>query len=431
MKVLPVQLNTYKGINANYENHDCSKPCPKPYNSNTDLKYMPVYFGNIASKASQKLTTNFAKEIAAQPEVLEKLIGKYFNKTGTVNMDLNITPEQMQQFKRIHIIASGSSKNASEMAATYIEKSTDVPVIVESASEFMCKKSPINPTDDLFIYVSQSGQTADTLKALEKTNRLGINSIAITNKPESVIATRANSHIYLDAGEEKAVAATKTVTSSIFNLMAIGLKLGELKGSLESKLIDYAVTKLKYLPDKIRTMLKYSHDVEQASNILAKADNICYYAKGSNIGAAKEGALKLTETTGKRVISDSSGEALHGTFASIKPENPVVQIITGNYDYNYTSAEKNIIEIINKRKVKNPIIITEESNKLLKNELNSAFKDKKITYLGLPNTHATSEELSPILATVKFQQLTEAITRKLGIDPDNGNGFLTKFRKEI
>ena len=382
-----------------------------------------VYGINFGAK---KTNSFFEQEIAEQPKVISALSKKYLSKTGTVNMNLNITPEEMRNIKRITVIASGSSKNAGEMAAEFIEEVTEIPVTVASASEFMFKDAPMNSKEDLAIFISQSGGTADTLSALTKLKKDGIKTFAVTNNYRSKIAKNADSQVYINAGEEKAVAATKTVTSSIYSLMAMGLKLAEIKGSLHTNGIKHYQEELKKVPHLIEFMIDDLEDVKKAADVISKSDNIYYYAKGSNVGSAKEGALKLTETTGKRVIADSSSEALHGTFASIKPDDPVVQILSSldDADSGYTVSVDNINEMIKKRNIKHPIIFQEYRDSNIDDKIIS----KDAIFIDMP---ISSSLISPILNTVRFQQITNEVTKNLNINPDNGGGFLTKYRNNM
>lgn len=382
-----------------------------------------VYGINFGAK--KEYNSSFEKEISQQANVLNKLSNEYFSERGKVNMDLNITPKEMKNIKHITIIASGSSKNAGEMAAGFIEKATKVPVNVVSASEYMFKEPQANKKDDLAIVISQSGGTADTLAALNTLKDKNVKTIAITNKEGSKIADAADSHIYIQAGKENAVAATKTVTSSIYSLMAVGLKLGEIKGSVDKTEINRYALEFKTLPRKINRMLEDTADVKKAADVISNSENIYYYAKGSNTGAVREGALKLTETTGKRVIADSSSEALHGTFASIKPENPVLQIAVGDINsQSYETSIANINEMTRKRHIKNPIIIKSSWD----NEIQDKIDSDNAIFINIPHAR---EEFTPILATVRFQQITNEVTKNLGIDPDNGGGFLTKYRQNM
>lgn len=412
---------------TNYMPAKIEKNCEPKENCYTTNSIYSQNMSGLAFGGAARVRTCFEKEIMEQPKVIEKLAKKFFPKTGGINMDLNITPGQMAKVKRIIILASGSSRNAGEMARSYIESVTNLPVMVESASEFMDRKGqPLNRYEDLGIVISQSGKTADVLKALRQLSSKNVNTVAITNNPGSLIATTANSHISIDAGEENAVAATKTVTSSIYTLMALGLKLAELQ---EKGVNEDMIGNLRTIPNNIKEMLKDTQGVKKAASQIANAENIYYYAKNSNVGAVKEGALKLTETTGKRVIADSSTEALHGTFASIKPENPVLQVVAGDtWSDTLIDSSNDIREICKKRNIKSPIIIRECGYDKEYYHIDEIMKDFTPVYIIIPYSW---ESVTPIYTTVRLQQITNEVTKKLGINPDNGGGFLTKYRQKI
>lgn len=423
--IAPYSIGNYHRTNSVQENNLLNSCHVNTQKSETQKVYANNVYGINFGNAAGAITRNFEKEIAQQPDVLRKLSEKFFQYRNSVNIDLNISPEEMAKIKRISIIASGSSKNAGEMAAGFIQDVTSIPVNVISASEYMCQKIPVNHRDDLAILISQSGRTADTIKALEKVKGAGVKTIAITNNPDSKIAKTADSHVDIEAGEEKAVAATKTVTASIYSLMATGLKLAEIKGSLGFPEFNKHANALKILPDKVSRMIHDTADVKKAADIIADSENIYYYAKGTNVGAAREGALKLSETTGKRVIADSSSEALHGTFASIQPNNPVLQVVIGKYgDENYRISLQNIDEMIRKRHIQHPIVIKNSSDDIAEKLLGNP----DIIYIGIPQS---KEAVTPLLTTVRFQQITNEVTKKLEINPDNGRDFLTKFRPDI
>lgn len=362
--------------------------------------------------------TSFEKEIAEQPMVLRNLYEKFFSKAGKINLDLKLTPEAAKDLKRLYIIASGSSKNAARMAQGYLEQVTGIPVYINEASEFLLKGNEyLKPKEDLAIFVSQSGNTADTYMSFKNAKENGIATISVTNYSDSKLAKETDDHINIQADTEHAVAATKTVTSSIFSLYALGLKLRELKGGSVMRRID----ELKSLIVAVNNVVNRPEDVKEAANIIAKADNVYIYSKGSGVGAAEEGALKLTETTGKRVIPGASGEALHGMFASIQSEDPVINVIT-EYSHSapYSMSVNNMDEIVSKRRVKHPIVI---------GEVAPSDKKKSYTYIDMPND--VNKYLKPLLATIKLQQITNEVTKILKINPDNGGGFLTKYRQNM
>lgn len=388
------------------------------YNKGID----PIAFRNV----TKNLTTNFSKEIAEQPEVLRTLIDKFFAKRNTISgIELNIRKNDVKKATAINIIASGSSKNAGEMAKDYMEKASELPVRIFSASEYITNRPNIN-NNDIMIFVSQSGNTADTYQALEDSNARNMQTIALTNNSDSKISKGAKSTVDIGAGAEKAVAATKTVTASVLNLWAIAMKLGEIKGRKIEEDIgvdNITILNIKNLPYLIEYMLNNKKEIEQIAQKHKAVENIYILAKEPNVGSANEGALKLTETTQKRVISGSSSEFMHGLFVSIKPEDLVIQIATGNILNPTTKlAEQNLAEIINKRQLKNAVLFKDFNN----NEISTDLKNVKI--IDVP---VTNQYFAPLLNTVRLQQLTEAFTKVLDINPDNGGGVLTKYRKNL
>lgn len=398
---------------------------PQTEQTNSEIK--TTNFNSIYSKGMSGLTfgavvpvkTSFAKEIAEQPKVLKNIIDKFTKAPGKISgIDINLTKKEIQRATAINIVASGSSKNSGEMAKSFMEEVTGLPVNIISASEFITTKPKLNQ-NDLMVFISQSGNTADTLNALEYSKDLGLKTIAVTNDSKSKIHKAADFALNMEAGIENAVAATKTVTSSVVNLWGIGMKLGEIKGSFSPKSDagkEY-ISALKKLPAQIEQMLQNKFVINKVANENAHKENFYFLAKEPNLGAVNEGALKLTETTHKRVIAGSSGEFMHGLFTSIQPNDVLVEVATGN---GAGLAVDNFLEIIKKRNVKNAV--------LMKNEKIETLSAQGLDFINIPDTKS---EFMPIFTTIRFQQLTEAITKKLGINPDNGGGVLTKFRQNL
>ncbi len=377
----------------------------------------PIVFRSLAN-----VTTSFSKEIAEQPEVIRNLLNKFFaNPNKITNIPINFTEKMLNKMTApfdVHIVASGSSKNAGEMAKKFIERIIGSPVNIHSASEFMTTAPKINH-QDLMIFVSQSGNTADTFEALNYAKKNNITSIALTNNENSKIAKGADFSVNIGVGEEKAVAATKTVTGTIVNLWGIALRVAELINPKSFNKTDF-VRELNRLPDLIEKMINDKKAVEAIAEKHANVENIYILAKEPNLGAANEGALKLTETTQKRVISGSSSEFMHGLFTSMKENDLYVQIATGhNTDKTALMSKENFNEIVNKRNLTKTVMIKTEG---MKDEANAG------DYITVPNTLS---DFTPLLNTIRLQQLTEAFTTKLKINPDNGGGVLTKFRDNL
>ncbi len=424
---MKIQSITNYANYANYQNlkqQNSSKVSQsevfKDYASVYSKGISPLYFGSVVP-----IRTSFAKEIAEQPKVLANIINKFFKSEGTISgIDINWSKQDLKKAKAINIVASGSSKNAGEMARSFIEKVADIPVNIMSASEFITSKPKLNK-NDIMVFISQSGNTADTLNALKYSKQQGLKTIAVTNNSDSKIHKAADVSLDMEAGVENAVAATKTVTSSIVNLWGIGMKIGEIKGSFNpilAKSLAY-IDAMKKLPAQISSMLKSSESVNRLADKVAERENFYFLAKEPNLGAVNEGALKLTETTQKRIIPGSSGEFMHGLFTSMKPDDVYLQIATGKKESSaYNLALENFVEIVKKRNIKTPVLMKNQTNK----EVEHIIKDAD--FINIPDTR---EEFSPLLSTIRFQQLTERITKKLGINPDNGGGVLTKYRENL
>lgn len=385
-----------------------------------EVKYTSIYSKGMSSLTFGSVVpikTAFAKEIADQPKVLKNIIDKFFKESGKISgIEINWSKADIAKASAINIVASGSSKNAGEMAKSFMEKVVKVPVNIMSASEFITSKPVLNK-NDIMVFISQSGNTADTFDALKYSQSKGLKTIAITNNTDSKIHKAADVAVDMEAGVENAVAATKTVTSSVVNLYGVALKLGEIKNSIGER--NY-LSEMKALPEKIQRMIDDTSAVDKIASKIANNKNFYFLAKEPNLGAVNEGALKLTETTQKRIISGSSSEYMHGLFTSIQPEDVFLEVAPdGN---SHKLAVENFMEIVKKRNVQNPILIKTETNKNLSETL------QNVDFIDIPETN---EEFTPLLTTIRFQQLTNAITKKLGINPDNGGGVLTKYRANL
>ncbi|MBQ6516401.1 SIS domain-containing protein [bacterium] len=408
-------VKNYSGLQSLPNNKTINKNVSRPQGmALSDIS--SVYFRGMAP-----VKTSFETEIEAQPKVLRNLIDGFFEEDNTITgIDLNLTKEDLDKARAINIVASGSSKNAGEMAKSFMEKATNIPVNILCASEIITNPPKLNK-NDIMIFVSQSGNTADTYDALAYSKEKGLKTIAVTNKPGSRIHEDADSAMYIQAGQENAVAATKSVTTSIVSLWGLGMKMGEIKGTFSPNSENTYVQQLKALPDKVESIINDKKDVNAIAKKVAKNENFYFLAKDPNIGAVSEGALKLTETTAKRVLSASSSEFMHGMFSSIKPDDVFLEIVTGDTKAS-DLAKENYGEIVAKRKPRTSVMIKNYDDKKVENDYPNA------NFINVPTT---AEEFYPLLNTVRFQQLTNAITKELKIDPDNGGGFLTKYRGSL
>ncbi|MFA7658861.1 MAG: SIS domain-containing protein [Candidatus Gastranaerophilaceae bacterium] len=396
-----IKPKTFAG-NQNYSGREIGTLAPyNPYSTN---------FSQISFSALLK--TNYIKEIYEQPEVIQKLVDKYFSTSGKVsNLELGLSKKDINKMTGIRIVASGSSKNVAEMARDFIEEVTGIPVDIQFASEFAHKKTVANK-NDLMMFISQSGETADTFAALTKANPLNLKSIALTNTPGSKIHENATTAVEVGAGKELAVAATKSVTAQLINLYAIGLKLAEIKGTISQGQINSWARGLKSIPQNLEKMLKDDKPIKKIAKNLV-GENIYYIlGRGPNYGSTMEGALKLRETTYSNPVSSASGEFLHGYIASVDETTPVIQIVQGgNSDENYNLAYNNIKEIINKRSPQKVIIIKNQANKAIEEE--PVFKNCQ--FIDIPSI---DEKFSPVYVVSRFQMLANELTKIQGKNPD-------------
>ncbi len=358
--------------------------------------------------------TNYIKEVTEQPKVIANLVGKYFgeNPQEVSNLNLNISEEGLKNIQKIAIVASGSSKNVAMMAKDFIENVAKIPVEVDFASEY-AHRNPSVKENELAVFISQSGETADTLAALLDAKRKGAETIALTNVARSKIDVSANSSMDVGAGKEKAVAATKSVTAQLVNLYALGLKLAQSRGTLSTDKIEEYSKELNTISAKLSGMLQDTASIESLAKDLALKKDFYILGRGANYGAALEGALKLRETSYFNSTAFPSGEFLHGYIASVDKDTPVISIVQGNVgDENYELAYKNTKEVMDKRAPENLVIIKNESNKKI--EEDPSFKNA--VFLNIPDT---KEAISPLYSVVRFQMLANYITKAQGNNPDN------------
>lgn len=366
---------------------------------------------NFTALDTTKTTTYFAREIAQQVNVIARILKERCNsgKIGHIDLDLG-RPEKLRRSSGLKIVASGSSNHAGLMAQEFISKVAKIDVNTCNSGNFGHNGAYLNP-NDLTIFVSQSGNTGDTYHALIRANKNGNHTIALANVPDSKIFKESSVGINVEAGEEKAVAATKSVTAQLINLYLIGLKLAEERGTLKPTEIEEHLDILKTIPNNLEEMLEDTECIERVAEKFKNSSIFYILSRGSNVGAAKEGALKLSETNSIPTVANDSGEFLHGHLAPLNETTPLIQIIASP-----AGTEEHGLAYSNIRKIitdKNPptIIIKSEYDKAIEADPIFANTD----FIDIPDI----ENFAPIYVAVRLQMLTEAITRKLGHNPDS------------
>jgi len=284
------------------------------------------------------------KEIFEQPKTLRDCMRGRIDITGkhVVLSGIIDHKERFLNARRIICLACGTSWHAGLVGKYLFESFCKIPVEVEYSSEFRYRNPVIYP-DDIIIAISQSGETADTLAAIELARRSGAFIYGICNVVGSSIARNTDSGSYTHVGPEIGVASTKAFTAQLAVLSMMALCLGREKGSIDEKRYHELLTELNAIPDKIEQILQSNNIIEDLSKIFTYAHNFIYLGRGFNYPIALEGALKLKEISYIHAEGYPAAEMKHGPIALIDLEMPVVAIATDNWMYDKVTS--NIQEI--------------------------------------------------------------------------------------
>ncbi len=343
------------------------------------------------------------KEIMEQPEtVRNSLRGRILEEQGTTVLGgLTDVIDQLVNAKRIVITACGTSWHAGLVGEYMFEQFCRIPTEVEYASEFRYR-NPIIEKDDAIFFISQSGETADTLAALKEAKMKGALVLGICNVVGSSIARETNAGVYTHAGPEIGVASTKAFTSQLAVLALITLLIARRKNM--SRVDGQAIAQeLKSIPDKIEKILKLNYEIENIAEEFKDASNFLYLGRGYNFPVALEGALKLKEISYIHAEGYPAAEMKHGPIALIDENMPVVFIAPK--DSTYEKIISNIQEV--KARGGRIIAIANEDD----NEI-----DKLVDHVvKIPQT---IRMLMPILTVIPLQLLAYHIAVKKGLNVD-------------
>ena len=344
------------------------------------------------------------KEIFEQPECLTNCM------RGRINLDADHVTlsavidyrRQLLSAKRIIIVACGTSWHAGLIGKQIIENLCRIPVEVEYASEFRYR-NPVVSDDDVVIAISQSGETADTLAAVEMAKQKGAFIYGICNAIGSSIPRATDTGSYIHVGPEIGVASTKAFTGQVTVLTMLALALGEAKGTVAHDEYLHIVSELSKIPDKIRDVLQLNQRISELSRMFTYATNFLYLGRGFSYPVALEGALKLKEISYIHAEGYPAAEMKHGPIALIDSDMPVVVIATHNAMYEKVLSN---IQVIKARKGKVIALVTKGDDTI------SRIADEVIE---LPDT---LECLEPLIATIPLQLLAYHIAVCKGKDVD-------------
>ena len=296
------------------------------------------YDGNVKERASYTAELDLSdigkgtypyymlKEIDEQPTVMRKLIQAYTDESGQVVVDPAII-KAVQEADRIYILAAGTSYHAGFASKKMLEELTDTPVELGISSEWGYGM-PLLSKKPLFIFISQSGETADSRQVLVKANEMGIPSLTVTNVPGSTLSREADMTMLLHAGPEIAVASTKAYTAQIAALAFLAKAVGEANGNKKAKAFDL-VHELSIVAQSIESTLSEKEVIdEKVRGLLETTRNAFYIGRGQDYYVAMEASLKLKEISYIQGEGFAAGELKHGTIALIEDGTPVIALLS-------------------------------------------------------------------------------------------------------
>ena len=344
------------------------------------------------------------KEIFEQPKAIkDSMRGRINVQKDVVSLGGIVEYEnKMLNAKRFIIVACGTSWHAGLVGEYLIENLVRIPVEVEYASEFRYR-NPIINDDDVVIAISQSGETADTIAAIELAKSRGAIVIGVCNVVGSTIARITHAGSYTHAGPEIGVASTKAFTAQVTVLALMALNLARKKGEIALSQYHDLIFELENIPEKIETILKQNDKIKEISQFFVDKRNAIYLGRGINFPVALEGALKLKEISYIHAEGYPAAEMKHGPIALIDNEMPVVVVATEQETY--AKVVSNIQEVIT-RKGKVISIVTEGDETV---------KSMSDHYIEIPRTH---ELLAPFVASIPLQLLAYhvAVLRNCDVD---------------
>ena len=343
-----------------------------------------------------------AKEIEEQPITIKNCINEYIDK---VNKDINLLnfPWKQNEISSIVLIGCGTAYHSCLMAKHWFEQLTDLDISVDIASEFRYRKNKFK-SESLYIFVSQSGETADTYAALDLCNKNKMKTCSVVNVVESSIARDSKFVLPIHCGPEIGVASTKAFLGQMLVLYLFSIKIAFVRGSIDKDKYQTKIKSLLSLADLVKNTLDTDNQIQSACNSFVDAKGSMFLGRGSSFPIALEGALKLKELAYIHAEGYPAGEMKHGPLALIEDGMPVVVIAPRDYYYNKTIS--NMQEVIARgAKV---LLITNKST-------DEIFSENIWQKIEVENT---DDDLLPFLITIPLQKLAYHSALKKGYDID-------------
>lgn len=377
----------------------------KIYNSEHKAVFRDVFHVTWDADSAEKEGYDhfMLKEIHEQPKGLTETLMRRLNDDGTVKLDgINMTRADIESFTRVYIVACGTAYHAGLIGKYAIEKFAKIPVEVDVASEFRYR-DPFVDEHTLFIAISQSGETLDTLAALREAKSKGARIMSVVNVVGSSVARESDDVFYTWAGPEIAVASTKAYTTQLMCMYLIALYMGRVKGVIDSEYHDKIIGELQDIPRKLQKMLRDEPKIQALAKDIYKIENVFFIGRGTDSSVALEGSLKLKEISYINSFAIAAGELKHGTIALIEKDTLVVALST--QDLLFEKMLSNIQEV----KARGAFVIG------VAKEGNVSIEQQASRTIFIPQC---MDEVAPILTVVPLQILAYYIAKERGCDID-------------
>jgi glucosamine--fructose-6-phosphate aminotransferase (isomerizing) len=344
------------------------------------------------------------KEIMEQPECVLDTLRSYvtFDPPDISMSDLGVDDAALASMQRVVLIAMGTSLHAAMVGRHYMEAIAGLPAEVDNASEFRYRQAVLGP-GTLVVSIAQSGETVDTLEAMNEAVRLGATLITVCNTPGAQSTRVARGTVYTRCGPEIGVASTKTLTASMIALYLLACQIGRARRRIDAMALAGYVEPLMHLPDAIGHMLSRSSQLEQLAHKFQRCQNFLFLGRGLQYPVAMEGALKLKEISYIHAEGYPAGEMKHGPIALIDETMPVVAIAVRD------GLRDKMLSNIEQVKARDGIVIA------LATEGDTEVAGKADHVIEVP---ATSPLLLPVLTVVPLQLLAYHIAVLRGCDVD-------------
>jgi len=380
-------------------------------------KSVTVYDGqrNVVERAPYHVTWDAAtaekegydhfmlKEIHEQPKGIRDTLVSRLDAQGNVKLDgIRLTKEDLERLDRIYIVACGTAYHAGLVGKYAIERLAKIPVEVDIASEFRYR-DPFVSDRTLFIAVTQSGETLDTLAALREAKSRGARVLSVVNVVGSSIARESDDVFYTWAGPEIAVASTKAYTTQLMCLYLLAIHMGRTLGTISDEAYALYIKELTAMPDRISRILEQENAIAAIADGLHRKRDIFFIGRGLDSAVAYEGSLKLKEISYINSLAIAAGELKHGTIALIDDDVPVIAL--ANQDALFEKMLSNIQEV----KARGARVIG------MAKEHNTAIEQTADQTLWIPDCE---DIFTPLLSVVPLQILAYYVAKLKGFDID-------------